>query len=271
MSFSQDNGYVPVTLSEVMEFIRIEINVQFGTTFTTDSFIGSNWYKYFYTIAQRVLQNETKTSEIFLKLRQYIKLTNEKIQRPSVSLPGLIESFESKGYEVSVAPMNEFTAGYMYIAVNVDSTAPDYAATKQEIGELMKDFIVGGIVTMGNESVTVFLSNGQSFDFKYSLPSEIEIKMRLTILKSDNYPGIILSDEALRNLLFANFKARYRMGWDLEPQRYMTQTDLPWAADIKVEWSNNGGTTYSTEVAQLSYVTLVTLDLNDILVVINES
>ncbi len=48
MSFAQDNGYTPVSFEALMDFVRLGINEQLGTTYTTDSFVGSNWYKYFY-------------------------------------------------------------------------------------------------------------------------------------------------------------------------------------------------------------------------------
>ena len=38
--------------------------------------IGTNFYKYFYALAQRIQTNEIKTSEIFLKLQDYFKYTN---------------------------------------------------------------------------------------------------------------------------------------------------------------------------------------------------
>jgi len=267
MSFASDNGYTPTTFRVLMELIMVELNAQFDTGYTYDTFEASNHYKYYYAIAQRVLENENKTAEIFSKLQNYISITNEKIQRPSVSMPGLIEAFESRGYEISVAPTSAETAGNIFIAVNVDDEDPDYPAMKLEIATLIKDFVAAGLVSNGTEVETIVLSNGQSFDFKFYLPTPVPLTFRLTVQVSDNFSGIVLSDEALRNLLYANFSARYRMGWDLEPQRYMTQVDLPWAAEIKVDWSNDDGETWSGEVIDLSYSSLVTFGLEDITVV----
>jgi len=47
------------------------VNTQFGQSYTMDTFIGTNLYKYFYALAQLLQENEVKTSEIFLKLQQY--------------------------------------------------------------------------------------------------------------------------------------------------------------------------------------------------------
>lgn len=267
MSFASDNGYTPISFRTFMELVMVELNVQFDTGYTYETFEASNHYKYYYAIAQRVIENENKTAEIFAKLQNYIAITNEKIQRPSVSLPGLIEAFESRGYEASVAPTSTETAGNIFIAVNVDDQDEDYEATKLEINTLIKDFVAAGLVSNGTEVSTIVLSNGQSFDFKFNLPTPIPLIIRLTVQVSDNYPGIVLTDEQLRNLLFLNFSQRYKMGWDLEPQRYMTQADLPWAAEIIVEWSNDDGETWSDAVIDLSYSSLVTFGLEDITVV----
>lgn len=134
MSFAQENGYTPRTFEELMDLLRQGVNEQMGTTYTTDTFVGTNYYKYFYALVQMAQQNEIKTSEIFQKLQQYIPLTNEDVQRPSVSIPGLIESFESQDYEVSVRTPTAGNAGKIAIAVNLaDSLVGARAAGTVEI------------------------------------------------------------------------------------------------------------------------------------------
>jgi hypothetical protein len=66
MSFSEENGYIPVPIETIMGQFMIGINNEFGTTYTIETFTGTNFYKYFYSIAQLVQKNEVKTSEIFL-------------------------------------------------------------------------------------------------------------------------------------------------------------------------------------------------------------
>lgn len=269
MSFSQDNGYTPVDFNTLMNFVREGINNQFGTSYTVDSFVGTNWYKFAYAIIQRVLLNETKTAEIFQKLQQYIRLTNEKIQRPSVSIPGLLDSFESKGYLVSVKPPIDADAGKIFIAVDVDDSEPDYVATKTEIAGLVKDFVAGGIVSQGTEVTTVVISNGQSFDYKFNLPDRIPVLLRLTASISENNLLSIPSDEIIRQKIFDNIRARYRLGWNFEPQRYFTLSDAAWAGEVELEWSDDAGITWNEGVFDAAYDELFTFDLEDIEVVIS--
>lgn len=268
MSYASENGYTPVSMNDIMEFIRVGVNAEFGTTFTPTTWVGSNWYKYFYVLTQRVLENETKTAEIFAKLQEYISLTNERIQRPSVSLPGLLDSFEANGYVASVKRNLIGDAGTISIAVDVDDDDPNYEATKLEINGLIRDFVVAGMVYIGDQESELTLSNGQQFDFAFSLPTRTPIILRATIDPSDNQQVTLPSDIEIRTAIFNNINSRYRLGWDFEPQRYYTQADAPWAADILLEYSYDEGENWVSVVYQATYTDLFTFGLGDITVVI---
>lgn len=120
MSFSQENGYIPADIDTIMLSIMDNINAQFGTGYTIETFVGTNFYKYFYALAQRMQENEVKTSEIFLNLQQYFDITNERIQRPVVTPPGIIENLQLAGYTASVKPMIEADAGKVSICIDID-------------------------------------------------------------------------------------------------------------------------------------------------------
>lgn len=120
MSFSQENGYLPVTIETIMNAIMVNLNIQFGTSYTAESFVGTNFYKNFYALAQRVQAGEVKTSEIFLKLQQYITITNERISRPVNTNPGMIEKFAVAGYIAAVKPMIDADAGKIHICIDAD-------------------------------------------------------------------------------------------------------------------------------------------------------
>ncbi len=269
MSFAQDTGYVPTTLPALMSAVRLAINAQFGTDFSEGTFLGTNWYKYFYTLMQKVMENETKTAEIFLKLQEYIATTNLRIQRPSVSLPGIIDSFTANGYVASVKKNAIEDAGTVSICVNVDDDAEDYAITKLAICNFLKDFIAAGMVFTGSEEETITLTNGQEFDFAYHLPTETPVLIKLTLTSSDNQEVTIPTDTEVRQIAFDNINARYRLGWDFEPQRYFTQVDAPWASIILMEYSTNGGSSYTDDLFEADFDDLITFGLEDIEVLID--
>lgn len=268
MSYARENGYVPVSFEEAMDFVRLGVNTQFGCSFTTETFLGTGYYKYFYILVQRVLENENKTADIFMKLTQYIATTNLRIQRPSVSLPGLIESFSSRGYVASIKENSILDAGTISIAVQLDSEAEDYEEKKLEVGGLIKDFVAAGLISEGDEEVPITLSNGQEFTFKFSLPTLNPIELRLTLKKSDNTLLTVPSDVVIRETLKANIDSKYRLGWDFEPQRYFTQSDAPWASEILLEYRDVGSEVWYDSVFEATFVDLYTYALEDIEVVI---
>lgn len=264
MSFSKEAGYVPRTFNEVMNALRVILNGRFSMTYTEESFVGSSWYKYLYAPVQRVVANETRTAEIFKKLAEYISETNLRIQRPSVSLPGLLDSFGSRGFTVSVKQNIPDDAGYISVCVLLDSSAGDYAAKRLQVCELLRQFVVANPIPLGSEVETLVLKNGQSFDFKFFLPEYTPIKIRATITKSANTQLIVPSDETIRQQIFDNVKARYRLGWNFEPSRYLTLVDAPYAGAILFQWSDDDGDTWESTIHTAGFRDLFTFGLDDI-------
>lgn len=470
MSYAQDTGYTPQSFAALMNLLRVALNAEFSMTYTEAGFVGSYWYRYFYGAVQLISTSEIKTSEIFVKLQEYIATTNLRIQRPSTSLPGIVDSFTAKGWVasvrkdkvgpsasgtwtlVSVVATDEadvggvafvFTAtptlqthvlvtvptasvlasatdvnistgalteaahgfltgdvgrlttsntlpagfalstdyyvinvssgvyklassmanalagtaivptttgtgnqtftltadtfkarklseavnahttisdivhatyignvvtvtarnsgtvgnfiqftdqdttitssgagylagatgdsdaGIVAVCVDVDNAATNYAAQRLEINTFLKDFIAAGMVFDGTEEDAITLTNGQEFYFSFHLPAYIPVILRITLTSSDNQDLVIPSDEAIRQIVFDNTNARYRLGWDFEPQRYFTQTDAPWAATIKLEWSSNSGANWYSSVFEAEFDDLYTFALEDITVLVD--
>jgi hypothetical protein len=253
MGYANESGYTPQSIADIMESIRVNLNIQFGTSYTTESFVGTNFYKYFYALAQRVQENEIKTSEIFAYLQDYFALTNERISRPVVTNPGLVDKLSEEGYVASVKPMILADAGKINVCVDVDDTDPDYATTKLDICTIIKDSTVAGCVTQGSESESITLSNGQSFDFKYHLPDKIEVDLKLTITTSENNQSVIKSPDDIKADLIANIQARYALGKNFEPQKYYDLDDAPWASVVLLEWSDDSGSNWYSTVYDAAF------------------
>ena len=362
MGFAQESGYTPATVEDILDALRVEINAQFGTTYTAETFVGTNWYKYMYAAAQRMQENEVKASEIFAKLQQYFVITNERIQRPVATNPGLIEAFEDEDYVASVKAMIEADAGKVNICVDVTddharglititsyaalvsgtddaitigatvftaqtgaatpgagtfqaatsnaataaslaaqinahavagalveatvndtkvivrhktpgtgansfvfsytdndtnvgatmspadgslgggvTSDDDYDDVRLAVATIIKNSVVAGAVTQGNEVETIVLSNGQSFDFRFHQPNRIVPDVKLTVTLSDNNQVVIESPETVKQRLIDNIAAKYRLGRDFEPQKYFTTVDAPWASEVLLEYDIGGG------------------------------
>lgn len=265
MSFAQDTGYLPATIEDLMDIVMENVNTQFATAYTTETFLGTNFYKYFYALIQRLQENEIKTSEIFLRMQQYFDITNEMIVRPNTTNPGLLDYLAAAGYTASIKEPNNTDAGKAFICVLVDSPVP--AATKTAICTIIKDCVVAGVVTQGDQVEDIALPNGQSFDFKFSLPNEIAIQLRLTQNISGNNQYTVPADSVIKQAIFDNVNARYRLGLDFEPQRYYSVADAPWAGSLTLEYSDDGGMTWEDDVYVAEFDDLFTFDLTDISIV----
>lgn len=267
MSFSLEAGYQPRTISELMNVVRINVNEQFGTEYEVDTFLGTNFYKFFYSVIQELQANEVRASEIVLRLQQYFDVTNEMIVRPNTTHPGIFDYFSARGFIVSSKPPADADAGKVYIAIDLDSGADDYDDKKLEACTIIKDCVAAGIVSQGSEVETLTLSNNQSFDYKFNLPDVTTLLLRLTLVNSANNQFSVLSPEETAQLLFDNINARYRLGLSFEPQRYFSVLDAPWAASVLLEYKLDGAGSWLSAVYVSDYDELFTFGLEDIEVV----
>lgn len=267
MSFSSTSGYIPSSINALMSIVRENINTQFGTTYTEETFLGTNFYKYFYALIQKLQENEIKTSEIFLKLQEYFRITNERILRPNTTAPGIVDYFGSKGFLVSVKPPLDADAGKLFICVDVDDEAEDYEATKLELCNYVKDCCVAGVISQGTEEEEITLANLQAFTFKYNLPDRVPTLLKLTITQSENNQFVIQSPDWIVERLIENIEARYKLGMNFEPQRYFSVVDAPWAAAVLLQYSIDDGENWLSAVFDAEYDEVLTFGPDDITLV----
>lgn len=267
MGFASESGYTPTSIEAMMLSIMTNVNTQFGTTYTQETFVGTNFYKFFYALVQRMQENEVKTSEIFLKLQQYFTITNEKIARPVVTNPGIIEILEASDYLASVKKPVDMDAGKIFICVDKHVTEGNweddagYTTDKLAVNTIIKDSTVAGAVTQGTEVNSITLSNGQSFDFKYALPNRIPVHLRLTTTLSENNQVLVGDPDDVKLALVANIAERYRLGKNFEPQKYFSVDDAPWASTVLLEWSDDDEANYYSTVYDAAFDDLFMIDL----------
>lgn len=264
MGYFIGTGYVPDTFESIMDIFRQGVNDQFGTTYIDTDFAGTNFYKFYYPIAQRTLENETTIAEIFVKMTDYFDVTNETILNPKVTPNGIIDALLANDFIASVKPMEVGDAGTANICVDVDETDDEYAATKLEICTLIKDYVVAGVFTGGTETEELTLTNGQAVDFSFHLPDVTEVLLRLTLTTSRNNQAVIGDPEDSKTTLLANIAAEYSLGRDFEPERYFTKVDAPWCSDILLEYSLNDGADWLTDVYESEYNEKFTFALEDV-------
>ena len=261
MSFSLINGYNPRDFDTIVSEFRQYINTEYGQNLTPEQFKGSNWYKLIYSASQLILSVEGNISELSNKMIDYIRKVNEDIQLPKSSIDGIHEHLLSDlGLISSVKPSTASDAGSLYISVDVDNTASDYAEKKQMILEKLKEYCTAGLYFTGAERGEVVASNGQSFTFGYDLPEIVNMQVRITVIISDSTTSVILNSAQIKSIFEENFKKMYRLGFDFEGDRYLDiRNDLPFASKILIEWSANGSN-WSSDIWQSAYNQKVILE-----------
>ncbi len=147
-----------------------------------------------------------------------------------------------------------------------------YDDVKEEICTLISQITVAGAVTQGDQTESIVLTNGQSFDFKYHLPNVLTVHLKLTIALSENNQVVVGDPDEIKQTLISNINAKYKLGKNFEPQRYYSIIDAPWAASVLLEYSFNydedtlAGTWVST-VYDADYRDLLDIKLENIILV----
>lgn len=255
MSFNLQNGYTPRDFDSIVSEFRKAINSEYGLKMTAEQFKGSNWYKLIYSASQLVATAEGHTAELSNKLIDYIRKVDEEIQLVKSSVDGIMSHLKQDLDLVSsVKPSTASDAGNLYIAVDVDNTASDYAEKKQMILEKLKEYCTAGLYFTGAERGEVVASNGQPFTFGYDLPEIVDMQVRIKVTISDNTTAYIMNNQAIEKKFLDNFNSMYKLGLDFEGDRYLcARSDLPFASKIVIEWSIDNGGTWSADIWQSAY------------------
>lgn len=269
MAFTTDNNYVPDSFDDLMTRFMEGVNNRFGTTYARDTFVGTGWYKFFYVIAQCILEVEQVFAETYAKLQDFIRTTNETIAIPKTPREGLIKTFADRGYLISIQPQTQSNAGTLGVCVDVDSSASDWATTKQTILDILKDYTVAGLYYSGAHTGTSRLSNGQDFTFAFDTPTRKNTHLRLTVTLSQNTNIVADDEQTIKEKLLSNLSELYKLGNNFEPEKYFTiSRDAPYASAVKLEYSFDGST-YESAIYTANYKDLMLFDISRIWVVIS--
>lgn len=209
-------------------------------------FEASREYEQFYAACQIDMALQTKASQTFDEVIEYLNDTALKIQSPSTVYTMIAKNIKDTfGFDASAKPMIEADRGKAHIAIDYE---PD-AETNQQIAEFLKEkCIVAGVVTIGDISATVTLSNGQPFDYAWTTAKNTDLDFKVTIKVSRNSSSSVDSKNEVIAKFLDNFANLYQMGWDIEPEKYYeVNRDAPYASEVITEYSTDGGATWLTE------------------------
>ena len=125
---------------------------------------------------------------------------------------------------------------------------------QQDIIDRMHDWLTAALYYNGNQAGSKVALNGQTFDYKFALPTDVDILVRITVTASANSTSPVLNENQIRDIFDANLLALYRLGLDFEPEKYLEiSRDLPFASDILLEYSEDGGTVWLVDPRSMAY------------------
>lgn len=263
MSFSVVNGYSPRSYETILADCVQVVNQEFGTNYTSQTFVGTNLWKYLYATIQGMMTIENNISELGVKLQDYIRTQNEELIIHRSSVDGFMQAMEDElGLISSLKPCeSDADAGEIYLAVDIDSAGSDYADKKQQILSTMHKYLTAGLHYNGTETGTVTATNGQVFNYAYELPTKKALKIKIQVRVSENNNLFVETTNKIKEKFLENFSNLYRLGFDFEPQQYLNiSRDLPFASEITTQYSTNSGSSWATGVLESDYKTKYTID-----------
>lgn len=241
------SGYTPDDFNDVMNGYYHAFIAQDGfETLSRVRFDASAEYTVFYASAQIDMSIQAMFAQTFDKVIEYLAKINLRIQQPATVPDAIAASFmRNLGLDAKCQPMTLENRGKSHIAIDYEPSV----SINQKIGELLKKHIIDGVVTVGDISQNVTFSNGSQGVFKWYRATRKATLIKITIIKSRNSTYALDTAERIIHKFNDNFAKLYRMGLDLEPERYFeVERDAPYAAEVLTEYSFDAGKTWSSVV-----------------------
>lgn len=267
MTYTVTNGYSPRSYETILnECVQI-VNQEFGTSYTSQSFTGTNLWKYLYATIQGLMTVENNIAELGVKLQDFIRTQNESLIIPRSSYDGIMQIIKDElGLVSSIKRIEEETeAGQIFLAIDINNTSDDYADRKAQIFKILHENMGAGLFYNGTETGQVTASNGQVFNYAFDLPAETPLKVKIKVRVSENSTLFVETPIEVKNKFLANFAKFYRLGYDFEPQIFLCRDrDLPFASEINISYSTDDGTEYKTGILEAMYDEKFTIAPDDV-------
>lgn len=263
MSFDVMNGFEKQSFDDILQILTDAINQQFNTDYTVDTIVGSNHFKFFYGGLQLRMECDNKIAELGNKIVDYIRTTNESIAQPVSSPDGTIRYFkENLGLTVSLKPITDPTdAGKPAICVDIDPDSDVFESVKQQIFDALRLTQTEGLYWF-NPSTTPSereyrgessALNGQALPYCFFVPEESTMDVKITVTRSRESLEYQLNTAQLEALFVENFNKRYSLGKDFEGSVYLNVNDVRGASEVIVEWSTDGGSTWTSGIRDMDF------------------
>lgn len=263
MSFDVINGFEKQSFDDILAILTDAINQQFNTDYTVDTIVGSNHFKFFYGGLQLRMECDNKIAELGNKIVDYIRTINESIAQPVSSPDGTIRYFrENLGLTISLKPITQASdAGKPAVCVDIDPTSTTFNSMKQQIFDALRLTQTEGLYWF-NPSTSAGAReyrgessalNGQALPYCFFVPETSTMDIRITVTRSRESLAFQLNTAQIEALFIQNFNERYSLGKDFEGSVYLNVNDVAGASEVLVEWSTNGGSSWSSGIRDMNF------------------
>lgn len=263
MSFDVINGFEKQSFDDILAILTDAINQQFNTDYTVDTIVGSNHFKFFYGGLQLRMECDNKIAELGNKIVDYIRTINESIAQPVSSPDGTIRYFrENLGLTISLKPITQASdAGKPAVCVDIDPTSTTFDSMKQQIFDALRLTQTEGLYWF-NPSTSAGAReyrgessalNGQALPYCFFVPETSTMDIRITVTRSRESLAFQLNTAQIEALFIQNFNERYSLGKDFEGSVYLNVNDIAGASEVLVEWSTNGGSSWSSGIRDMNF------------------
>ncbi len=252
MPYNSKTGYVPHTFDEWMfnQFMP-QINKRYKTSYTAETFVGTQWYDILYPLVQGLMEGDAEFADVWVKLTEFFDQVNARMNNPASVPDGIIEQFERMGIVASLRPVSAETAGKIGVCVFADTSSQ---AMQAKITQVLTDCVVGGVWPDGDKSATAILNNGQQITWRWYEPTDKTLDLRLRVYYVNSHGKSLPTADDITQDLRKKIGQRYRYGMPFVPeQMYQTAVDASYAVKLKLEWSEDGGTTWSGEILSATF------------------
>lgn len=263
MSFDVINGFEKQSFDDILAILTDAINQQFNTDYTVDTIVGSNHFKFFYGGLQLRMECDNKIAELGNKIVDYIRTINESIAQPVSSPDGTIRYFrENLGLTISLKPITQASdAGKPAVCVDIDPTSTTFDSMKQQIFDALRLTQTEGLYWF-NPSTSAGAReyrgessalNGQALPYCFFVPETSTMDIRIMVTRSRESLAFQLNTAQIEALFIQNFNERYSLGKDFEGSVYLNVNDIAGASEVLVEWSTNGGSSWSSGIRDMNF------------------
>lgn len=240
----------PASVPEAMAALRESATAQGIFTGTQEEFNQGRYGMVCYVMANRMIEQEVALTKIYDNAAEYIRTAQAVVNANNTTFYRVIDLFKSElGLSVT---LNQAVAAFE-LAVDYDAVGGRTTQLDNSIARLIAEEVFTYGEINGDIVVPYSREGYQAIITKWRQKADITATFRITITTTNDIVESVMTEEEVQAVFLENFKNRYVWGNSIQPQRYLNEGDLSFAANVQVQVSINSGVSWSTLPVVIPY------------------